>query len=157
MNIDIGKDVPVVWGNAKLVWWNIHGIFTTAKFSMSGDYLTVEDAIRSYPEVFSKEYLVDIIKNKEYGTETIKRQLLNLPIITPVYEFEEALVNPYIVGWDFAILPLTFIKTEDKCKSFNGRFYEGVCIRNFTESDQITWLKEDGFLPIKEKILEIVV
>lgn len=165
--IIIGKDIPLVWGEATLHFYDIQSIEMAGKGSQN----TFEDALDWYINYYFNIYLEDIKRAtteesiKKYGLEHYHSRIKDLPYIAPVYKYEFALMNPYVVGWDFAILPLPFVRTEEECKKYNGTMYKydntRICIRPFGEKDQSEWRdkidQNKGYLePIKDKILEIV-
>lgn len=165
--IIIGKDIPFVWGEATLYFYDIQGIEMAGK----GHQNTFEDALDWYTNYYFNAYLEGIKKAateefmKKYGLGHYTLMLKDLPFIAPVYKYEFALMNPYVVGWDYAILPLPFVKTEEECKKYNGTMYKYdnnmICIRPFGEKEQAEWKDEikqnkGGYLAqIKDKILEI--
>lgn len=166
--IIIGKDIPFVWGDATLHFYDIQGIEMAGK----GHQNTFEDALDWYINYYFNIYLEEIKRAaseelmKKYGLDHLTLMIKDLPFIAPVYKYEFALMNPYVIGWDYAILPLPFVKTEEECKKYNGSMYKynnnRICVRPFGEKDQSEWKDEigqnkGGYLgPIKDKILEIV-
>lgn len=166
--IIIGKDIPIVWGEAILQSYNIQSVQLTS-FGNKG---TFEEALDWYINHYFNIYLADIKRAtteefiKKYGIEYYTHRLKDLPYIAPVYKYEFALMNPYMIGWDFGTIPLPFVRTEEECKKYHGTMFKynntRICLRSFGEKDQNEWKDEieqnkGGYLgPIKDKIIEIV-
>lgn len=168
--IIIGKDIPIISGRKEFINWEIHtGIGRVASFK---DF---KDAIEEYPYIFDGylKRIKNAIRLGKVETSGYWTTGNNIPMICPLYKYEYAVMNPYVVGWNECVLPLIWIKTEKECSNYEGEMIDGVCIIPFGEADQHEWnenkfrIKElrnivfelakkwDVPIEIKENIIEI--